>query len=236
MSSRLWSALFELRDSVDASVTAAAMRLRQREADVSPTTTPTVGLVLAELHVEVRSSVERCIASALEPHFTRADAGLASDVRYYGQALRLVAYWVNERVRSRLPVEDCGDWLPVGPSDAVLLEGGRRFFREIEPLTSRLAAPPPLSRSGVALDMNEALAELALFILEQGFEGLYAGQPVKLEEYKRKLRRPREIETVIEAPPPPRVRVNRYLWGIVGGLSVTAFYGLCVWISHAGPG
>ncbi len=225
MSLRLYAGLFDLGEAVDGLAVVATRRLA-RERDAGALDTPVLGLVLANLHMELRARLEDFATDVLTIEFS-SDA----DPNHAELALRLVSYWVNERLCSHLEPSDCADWLPVGPEGAALTWGGSQFFSEVDDLGVALVRAET-GFSKPTAEPLERLAELSLFILEQGFEGKYRGQSTRLEEYKARLRR----RTL---PPPgapvatePRQQVGfRHAW-VVPIAAAAFFYGVCAWISN----
>lgn len=226
MTPAFWVSLLSLRDSVDQTSLGAARRLRELRQSGEPET-PVSGVVLSHLHLEVRHQLEGwtsvILTPASSPGETEAEAA---------RCLRLVSFWLNERVCSHLDPEDRGDFTPVGPPEVNLHAGGVLFFEEIEQLLLRGLAPLP-NGSPVAGRSSRALPrEVALFILEQGFSGVHVGDVARLEALKARLRLgalPKVVEEAAEEPVTPRVDGWRLLaWGAV----VLAFYICLVWISH----
>src|SRR5690606_11457663 len=105
-------------------------------------------------------------ASALEVFFGRLESTWAVD-----RALRLLAFFLNERIRRMLPSRDRADWEPVGPPDVDLRNGGRQFFLDVERLATELPRGPVPTAVEAGVAATQALADVALFCLEQGFTG-----------------------------------------------------------------
>lgn len=193
MSSAFWRALFELRDFVDRAAERAAGQLRSGQSEREATSRS--ALVLSTLHMDVRHALDRHAVAALEGRFPAHEGDRAVE-----RALRLLSFWLNERIRRRLPAGDRADWQPVGPAGVDLRQGGRAFFLELDELLSELGSRAPGRRAGGASASSETLADLALFCLEEGFTGEHATSPRALEEYRSRLRRPLPDPVVMPAP------------------------------------
>lgn len=218
MSAAFWRGLFELRDEVDRVARAAARALVEAHAEGESTSRS--ALVLSSLHVEVRQAVDG-FAGALEVFFGRFEAIWAVD-----RALRLVSFWLNERIRGMLPPRDRADWEPVGPPDVDLRNGGRLFFLDVDRITSELQGSSlrAVSGSGAA---TRVLADIALFCLEQGFTGEHAESTGALQKYRERLRRP-VVRSFAPAPEGAAPNPLHFAPMIAAGLGVClAFYVLC---------
>jgi hypothetical protein len=219
MSALLWQELIELRSTVDLATETVARRLSavRAERDASRVTE----MILHELRSQVRTQLDRCAVRGVDAHFRAFDSATATD-----SALRLISFWLNERIRKRLPEADRADWVPVGPEDVDLRNGGHLFFDEVDHLLHEL-----VRRQGHQHAKMDALVAVALFCLEQGFTGKYAGQYAELERYKSLLRREPEQRVVrpSELPSPALVRTLPMTASAVG--ACLAFYMLCVALS-----
>ncbi len=224
MTLAFWTEVLDLRDRVERAAERAAHELRSSSADVDATSRS--ALILSTLHMDVRHALERYVTTSLEAQPRRADADHLVD-----RALRLVSFWLNERIRRRLPAADRADWQPVGPAGVELRNGGRQFFRDVDEVLAELgrSALGERSRSS-AVSTAEAQADLALFCLEDGFKGELAGSPRGLEEYKARLRRPRPSTTATPDVPEASATLEGVPWAprVVSALGVgLLFYGLC---------
>ena len=225
MTAAFWSSLFSLRDAVDLAGMATARRLTDvRQSEERGT--PVNGVILSHLHIQVRQLLEAWAGSGLAPAF--ASFGIDSDA---GRCLRLVSFWLNERVCSHLDPDDRGDFAPVGPADVNLHAGGVLFFEEVERLV--LQRFDGSLGSSVSKQGSMALSsDVALFILEQGFAGVHTGEVAWLEALKGRLRHgnlPTVVEPVVEEPTPPAENHPRV---VALGLAVLGFYACCAWLSH----
>ncbi|HYQ14539.1 MAG TPA: hypothetical protein VEQ58_02240, partial [Polyangiaceae bacterium] len=132
MSAAFWASLFALRDGVDQQAASVARRLAELYRSAEPGT-PVSGVMLARLHLDIRQELERWSSLALgpasEPFGAHADST---------RCLRLVAFWVNERVCSSLDPDDQSDFSPVGPPGVDLSAGGLLFFDELDELETEL--------------------------------------------------------------------------------------------------
>ncbi len=225
MTAAFWASLFALRDSLDHAGIVAARRLTEVRQS-SEQGTPVGGVVLSHLHVEVRQLLEGWASARLAPAF--APFGIDSDA---ARCLRLVSFWINERVCSRLDPEDRGDFAPVGSAEVNLHAGGVLFFEEVDKL---LLQRLELS-SGASLAKQSSLqlsSDVALFILEQRFAGVRTGEVAWLEALKVRLRHgslPTVTEPVVLEPLPPIENRQRL---IALGFAVLGFYACCAWLSH----
>lgn len=216
----LWRGLFDLRGEVDRVASAAGRALAEAHDECDSTSRS--ALVLSSLHLEVRQLVET-FAGALEATFEPA-ASWAVD-----RALRLVAFWLNERIRRALPVRDRADWEPVGPAGVDLRNGGRLFFQDVERILLELPKGPGPGTAGMNALATQTLADIALFCLEEGFTGEHTESVGTLQRYKESLRQPappRVAPPVDEgaAPSPLRSAPMAAAWCGV----CLAFYALCV--------
>ena len=215
MSVAFWIEVFELRDWVDRAAGRAAHQLSSTSFE--PDATSRSALLLSTLHMDLRHALERYAAKGLEAHLRGDDTE-----RAVNRALRLVSFWLNERIRRRLPAADRADWEPVGPAGVDLRNGGRLFFLELDELLSESGEGSrgrlPSSSDHPA---GTTLADLALFCLEEGFTGELAASPRKLEEYKARLRR-----TLPSGAPEPTIAVT--LGGIPRAPRVACALGVCV--------
>jgi hypothetical protein len=225
MSAAFWAGLFVLRDAVDQLVLSAGRRLADRRRSAEPET-PVSLEILESLHLDVRQELESWSALRLVP--ASESFGVHADS---ARCLRLVAFWVNERVCSRLDQADLGDFAPVGPTGVELSAGGVLFFDELEALeVERLRASSAFSspQRSAALELT---ADLALFLLEYGFLGVHLGSAARLEPIKARLRR-RQLLAVPESPVYQELerRMHFGRWALLLGL-VVGFYACCVWLS-----
>ncbi len=219
MSAALWSEVVELRRAADLAIETVARRLdaAREEGDVSRVT----ALLLQDSSARVRELLERCAARGLDAHFAAFGSSAAADA-----ALRLLSFWLNERVRRRLPEAERADWIPVGPEDVELRNGGRLFFDEVDHVLAELERGQERSSAKM-----ESLAALALFCLEQGFEGKYAERPDLLERYKTRLRPCLESRSVAPLEPSAQLLVTR--WPMLASAFGVCFvfYLFCVAVS-----
>lgn len=229
MSAAFWAGLFALRDAVDQLALSAARRLADLRRSAEPET-PISIQVLEGLHLDIRQEFESWSALRLEP--ASESFGTYADS---ARCRKLVAFWLNERVCSRLHRSDLGDFALVGPPGAELFAGGVLFFDELEALEEeRLRASSAFSspQRSAALEFT---AELALFLLEHGFAGVHMGSAARLEPIKARLRR-RQLPAVPELPvyegPETRAHWARFAWLLV---LVLGFYACAAWVS-AGSG
>lgn len=226
MNSLFWAGLFTLRDSVDQAGINAARRL-QEARQAGEQGTPVAGVVLSHLHVEVRHQLEGWAGLVLTP--SCAVFGVDSDAP---RALRLVSFWVNERVCTHLDPEDRGDYAPVGPADVNLQAGGVLFFDEVERLLTQRSGAASRNVSPTRDQALEASAEVALFVLEQGFSGVYAGDVARLEALKLRLRHgsmPAVVDPgVTELAVPGE---NGWRWFALAA-AVVGFYACSAWLSQ----
>lgn len=224
MSVALWLEVFALRDRVDRATERAAHQLRTSSSDVEATSRS--ALILSTLHMDVRHALERSMTTAFDVPARRGDADHFAD-----RALRLISFWLNERIRRRLPAADRADWQPVGPAGAELLNGGRLFFVDVDEVLAELGRSSLGWRSGASdVSTLDTLADLALFCLEEGFTGELAGSPRGLEEYKARLRRPRPSAMATPDAPEPSATLEGVPWAprVASALGVwLLFYGLC---------
>lgn len=219
MSAALWREVVELRRAADLAVDTVVRRLDavREEGDVSRVTE----LLLQDLSARVRELVERCAVRGLDVHFAASGSSAAADA-----ALRLISFWQNERVRRRLPEVDRADWIPVGPDDVELRNGGRLFFDEVEHILAELERGQERASAKM-----ESLAALALYCLEQGFEGKYAERPDVLERYKTRLRQFIELRPAVPSEPSASLFVRRWpMLASAFGVCLV-FYLLCVAVS-----
>jgi hypothetical protein len=219
MSALLWQELIELRGTVDLATETVSRRLTavREERDASRVTE----MILHELRLQVRTQLDRCAVRGVDAYFRGFESATATD-----SALRLISFWLNERIRRRLPEADRADWVPVGPEDVDLRNGGHLFFDEVDHLLRELGRGP-----GHLQSKMDALVAVALFCLEQGFTGRYAGHHAELERYKSLLRRAPEQRAVrpSEHAAPELVRTLPMTASAVG--ACLAFYLLCVAVS-----
>jgi hypothetical protein len=225
MSAAFWASLFALRDNVDQLVLGVGRRLADLQRSAEPET-PVSGVVLARLHLEIRQELESWSSLALAP--VSQPWGVHADS---ARCLRLVAFWVNERVCARLPPSDQADFALVGPADVDLSAGGVRFFDELDALEAerlRAAAGHSQTARALALELSQ---ELALFLLEQGFQGVYLGSAARLEPIKARLRQ-KQLPVAPELPrrQPLEPRTSWARIALLAGL-VLGFYGCCAWAS-----
>ena len=101
MSVALWLEVFALRDRVDRATERAAHQLRTSSSDVEATSRS--ALILSTLHMDVRHALERSMTTAFDVPARRGDADHFAD-----RALRLISFWLNERIRRRLPPRGFG--------------------------------------------------------------------------------------------------------------------------------
>lgn len=226
MNSSFWASLFTLRDTVDQAGISAARRL-QEVRQSGEQGTPVVGVVLSHLHLEVRHQLEGWAGLVLTPGC--AVYGSDSDAP---RCMRLVSFWLNERVCTHLDSDDRGDYAPVGPADVNLQAGGVLFFDEVERLlTQRLGA----TSRGTTPSREQALelsSDVALFILEQGFAGVHAGDAARLETFKIRLRHG-SLPTVQE-PAASKLELPRENnWRLLAlAAAVIGFYACSAWLSQ----
>lgn len=226
MNSSFWASLYSLRDAVDQASISAARRLQEVRESGEPGT-PVSGVVLSHLHLELRHQLEGWASFVLMPSCV-----LLASESDAPRCLRLVSFWLNERVCSHLDPEDKGDYVPVGPADVNLQAGGVLFFEEVERLfLQRLGAVS----SGFSATRESALGlscDLALFILEQGFSGMHSGDLTQLEAFKLRLRHgtlPSIVEKAVEEQTLPRKNGQRLL---ALGAVVLSFYACSAWLSQ----
>jgi len=222
VSAAFWASLFALRDGVDQQTLTVVRRLAELRRASEPET-PIGGVVLARLHLDVRQELEAwstlALAPASEPFGAQADSG---------RCLRLVAFWVNERVCSRLDPDDQSDFSPVGPADVELSAGGLLFFDELGALEAELLRITSPSPRYSALQLTE---QLALFLLEQGFCGFHQGSVARLEPIKARLRRwPLPVPPGLPGRPTLESRPNVGYLALLAAF-VLGFYACCAWAS-----
>lgn len=225
MNAAFWAGLFALRDTVDRLASSAGRRLAELRRSGEPET-PVSAQILAGLHLDILQELEGWndlqLLPAAESFTVHADSA---------RCLRLVAFWVNERVCSHLDGPDMGDFALVGPPGVKLSAGGLLFFEELEALeVERRGAASAFSspQRSAALELS---AELALFLLELGFAGVHVGSAARLEPIKAGLRR-RQLPAVAESPFQHQLEGRAQLgrWALLLGL-VIGFYACCVWVS-----
>lgn len=226
MNSSFWASLFTLRDTVDQAGIGASRRLGEARQS-GEQGTPVVGVVLSHLHLEVRHQLEGWAGLVLTPGC--AVFGSDSDAP---RCMRLVSFWLNERVCTHLDAEDRGDYAPVGPADVNLQAGGVLFFDEVERLlTQRLGA----ASRGTTPTRDQALelsCDVALFILEQGFSGVHAGDLARLEAFKLRLRHG-NLPTVPEAAAAEQAVPRENGWRVLAlAAAVAGFYACSAWLSQ----
>jgi hypothetical protein len=214
MSALLWQELIELRSTVDLAAETVSRRLTavREERDASRVTE----MILHELRSQVLAQLDRC-ARGVDAHFRAFESAAATD-----SALRLISFWLNERIRKRLPEADRADWVPVGPDDVDLRNGGHLFFDEVDHVLYELG------RKQGHQPKLEAVLAVALFCLEQGFTGKYAGHAAELERFKAHLRRepePGVAPSFEQALPEPVRTLPMKVSAVFASL---AFYLLCV--------
>ena len=225
MSAAFWASLFALRDAVDQHALNAGRRLVELRRSAEPETPVSVE-ILAGLHLDIRQELENWSGSHLVP--ASEAFGVYAD---RARCLRLVAFWVNERVCSRLDRSDLADFALVGPPGVELSAGGLLFFEELEALEQeRLRAASAFS-SPQRSAAFELTAELALFLLESGFAGVHMGSAARLEPIKARLRR-RQMPVPSEAPFYQEVAQRGHFgrWALLLGL-VLGFYACAAWLS-----
>lgn len=226
MNASFWASLFTLRDSVDQAGISAARRLQEARQS-GEQGTPVTGVVLSHLHLEVRHQLEGWAGLVLTP--SCAVFGADSDAP---RALRLVSFWVNERVCTHLDPEDRGDYAPVGPADVNPQAGGVLFFDEVERLLTQRIGVASRSVSPTRDQALESSADVALFVLEQGFSGVHAGDLARLEALKWRLRHgsiPAVIDAGIAEPMSPRPTTWRvFAWAA----AVVGFYACSTWLTR----
>lgn len=226
MNSSFWAALFTLRDSVDRAGIDAARRL-QEVRQSGEQGTPVAGVVLSHLHLEIRHQLEGWAGLELTPFF--AGFGVDSDAP---RALRLVSFWVNERVCTHLDPEDRGDYAPVGPADVNLQAGGVLFFDEVDRLLDQRIGASSRNVSPTREQALESSADVALFVLEQGFAGVCAGDLARLEALKVRLRHG-SIPAVFDGDVPEQAMPRETIWRLCAlAAAVLCFYACSAWLSR----
>ena len=226
MNASFWAGLFALRDAVCQAGISAARRLQEARQS-GEHGTPVAGVLLSHLHLEVRNQLEGWAGLVLTPSF--AVFGTDSDAP---RALRLVSFWVNERVCTHLDQEDRGDYVPVGPADVNSQAGGVLFFEEVERLIAQRIGAASRSVSPTRDQALESSMAVALFILEQGFSGMHSGDFARLEALKSELRHG-SIPPVIEPGGVERMSPRPTAWRVVAlTAAVAVFYACSAWLTR----
>jgi hypothetical protein len=224
MNGSFWASLFALRDAADRAAIGAAKDLSEVRRS-GQAETPKSAVVLSHLHLELKHQLDGWASSTLLPVTTpfRGDSDAS-------RCLKLIAFWLNERVCLELEPADRGDFVPVGPRDVELQAGGELFFDEVESLLLAWHFGVSEARDA-ALGMS---AEIALFALEQGFTGVRAGDIAQLDALKARLRRgalPAVIEPLEDVDGALVSERRRAFAAVFVGL-VLAFYGCLAWLSQ----
>src|SRR4051812_22038658 len=107
MSAAFWASLFMLRDGVQQLVMNVTRRLADLRHSGEPES-PEGDVALAGLRADVLLQLENWGSAGLAP--ACAAFGAHADT---GRCMRLVAFWVNERVCSGLEPADQADFAPV---------------------------------------------------------------------------------------------------------------------------
>jgi hypothetical protein len=218
--------LFSLRDCVDQAGINTARRL-QEVRQSGEQGTPVAGVVLSHLHLDVRHQLEGWAGLVLIP--SCAVFGVDTDAP---RVLRLVSFWVNERVCTHLDPEDRGDYTPVGPADVNLQAGGVLFFDEVERLLTERIGAAARNSSPTRDQALESSADVALFILEQGFSGVLAGDVARLEALKVRLRHG-NIPAVVESGVAEQALPRENRWRVCAlAAAVFGFYACSAWLSQ----